>query len=218
MGLWGVFLMLTNLQIKILVGCVLLVLVVVSLVQGHALEPTDLVSASSYVVTALGFVLLLWDRWLWSWSVFHFWLSKRPDLRGTWKGELISDYTNSATNQRNVFLMIRQTNSTIDVRLFSAESSSVSLSGELTSDKAEVNTLIITYRNEPQLFKREHSPISYGAMLLNVRGDKVYRLDGYYWTDRSTRGEVKFTMRSKEKSHDFEQAAKLNYSSLNSPS
>jgi hypothetical protein len=211
--------MLTDLQVKIIVGCVLLVLVVVSLVQGHALETKDLISASSSAATALGFLLFLWDRWLWSWSVFHSWLSKRPDLRGTRKGELLTDYTNSTTSQkRDVFLMIRQTNSTIDARLFSAESSSISLSGVLVSDKAEVNTLIITYRNEPHLLKREHSPIAYGGMLLNVRGDKVYQLDGHYWTDRSTRGEVKFTIRSREKSHDFEQATKLKYSSLNSAS
>jgi len=210
--------MLPDLQIKVLVGCVLLVLAIVSLVQGHALEPKDLISASSYAVTTLGFVLLLWDRWLWSWPVFHSWLSKRPDLRGTWKGELLSDYIDPATKQERpaiqVYLVVRQTNSNVDVRLFSADSSSISLSGNIISDRVGVNTLSVTYRNEPSLFKRDKSPIGYGGMLLNIRGKRVHKLDGEYWTDRLTRGQLTFTMHSSSAGHDFEQASKLKYQSL----
>jgi hypothetical protein len=95
------------------------------------------------------------------------------------------------------------------VRLLSAESSSVSLSGNLIADNGGVNMLIITYRNEPRLFSREHSQMSYGGMLLHVRGNEVYQLDGEYWTDRLTRGEAKFTTRSKTICHDFGQASQV---------
>jgi len=208
----------SRIQIKLFVFLVLSIVAAVLFSRGQSPSLKDLASTSSYAVTGVGLILVLWNRWLWSWWIFRPWLSKRPDLRGTWKGVLHSEYLDPTTHQRkgpiDVYLVIRQTNSDINVRLFSAESSSVSLSGGLISDGVDVSTLVVTYRNEPQLFKREHSPIGYGGMLLNVRGDKVYQLDGEYWTDRLTRGEAKFTTRSKTICHDFGQAAQVTYQGL----
>src|SRR5579859_2810115 len=208
----------SRIQIKLFVFLVLAIVAAVLFSRGQSPSLKDLASTSSYAVPGVGLILLFWNRWLWSWWIFRPWLSKRPDLRGTWKGVLHSEYLDPATQQRSgpidVYLVIRQTNSDINVRLFSAESSSVSLSGNLISDGVDVNTLVITYRTEPQLFKREQSPIAYGGMLLNVRGDKVYQLDGEYWTDRLTRGEAKFTTRSRMICHDFGQASQATNQAL----
>jgi hypothetical protein len=149
-------------------------------------------------------------------------LSNRPDLRGTWKGELSSNWVDPTTNQKRppieVYLAIRQTNSTIDVRLFSSESCSVSLSGNVLADNAGVNTLAITYENTPQILIRERSRISHGGMILSIRGDgNPHQLDGEYWTDRSTIGQLKFTARAKRISHDFDQAGKVKYQTLTAP-
>jgi hypothetical protein len=204
----------SKIKIKLLIACVFLMVVVVLSTEGRAISIKDLFSTLSYVVTGTWFILFIWDRWLWSFLILNL-LSKRPDLRGTWKGTLRSDYPDPTTQEKkgliDVYLVIRQTNSTIDVRLFSAESSSVSLSGNLIADNGGVNMLTITYRNEPRLFNREHSQMSYGGMLLHVRGDKVYQLDGEYWTDRATRGEIKFSLWSKAKCHDFGQASQVAY-------
>lgn len=214
--------MLNSLQIKTLVGCVIVIMAITILVQGHPLSIKDLSTVGSYAATSLGVLLLLWERWLWSWWVFRRWLSNRPDLRGTWKGELRSNWVDPATNQKKgpieVYLAIRQTNSTIDVRLFSSESSSVSLSGNILADNAGVNTLAITYENTPQILMRERSRISHGGMLLSIRGDGLpHQLDGEYWTDRSTIGQLKFTSRAKRISHDFDQASKVKYLTLIAP-
>lgn len=215
--------MLSDIQIKVLVGCVIVIMAGAILVQGHPIAVKDLSAVGSYAVTGIGFLLILWERWLWSWWIFRRWLSKRPDLRGTWKGELYSNWVDPVTQQKRgpieVYLAIRQTNSTIDVRLFSSESSSVSLSGHIFADSVGLNTLAITYENTPLILIRERSRISHGGMLLSIRGDgRPHQLDGEYWTDRSTIGQIKLTSRAKRISHDFDQATKVKYQTLTAPS
>lgn len=110
--------------------------------------------------------------------------------------------------------MVRQTYSTIDVRLFSAESSSVSLSGSFFNDNANLYTLACTYRNTPTILRRRKSPISHGGLLLYVRGTPIHQLDGEYWTDRNTAGEIVFDDRAKQEAHDFGQAQGFKYNNI----
>jgi hypothetical protein len=145
-------------------------------------------------------------------------LTTRPDLRGTWKGTLQSNWVDPVTNQSrgaiDIYLVIRQTYSKVDVRLFSAESSSVSLSSNIFADNAGLYTLAITFRNTPTVLRRTGSPISHGGMLLYVRGTPIHQLDGEYWTDRSTKGELMFSAKTAAISHDFGQATRLTYDPL----
>src|ERR1700690_4493726 len=83
---WRVFIVPTDVQIKAIVGLVIAVVAVVFLVHGVYVAPGVLNSAFSWAVAVVAFALLLWERWLWSWRVFRPWLTRRPDLRGTWKG------------------------------------------------------------------------------------------------------------------------------------
>jgi hypothetical protein len=207
----------TSTQIKVLVGLVVGIWVVVLLVQGHPV-PLDYLKAFSYVVTGVSFALLLWERWLWSWKGFRPWLTTRPDLRGTWKGHLISNWvdphTKEGRGQIETYLVIRQTYSTIDVRLLTAESGSVSLSANVVADGEGMNTVAVVYRNTPRALLRERSPIGHGGMLLYVRGTPVHQLDGEYWTDRQTKGELTLRLRSGELCHDFAQAQKTRYEAV----
>ncbi|MFZ3339675.1 MAG: hypothetical protein WA213_02250 [Terriglobales bacterium] len=139
------------------------------------------------------------------------------DLRATWKGQLDSNYEDPDVRQRKppieVYIVVRQTHSTIDLRLFSAESSSVSLSGSFFSDNADLYTLACTYRNTPTILRRKKSPISHGGLLLYVRGTPIHHPDGEYRTDRNTAGEIIFTHRAKEEAHDFAQAQGFKFKS-----
>jgi SMODS-associating 2TM, beta-strand rich effector domain len=81
----------SKIKIKILVVSVLLLVAGVLLAQGRAVSVKDLLSTSSYVVSGVWLILFLWDKWFWAFPILHL-LSKRPDLRGTWKGTLQSDY------------------------------------------------------------------------------------------------------------------------------
>ncbi|HUJ29947.1 MAG TPA: hypothetical protein VLY23_01605 [Candidatus Acidoferrum sp.] len=201
---------LTEIQIKAFVGLVVGLWLIITLAGGQPL-PGHLLSSFSYAVTGTSFTLLLWDRWLWRNRIFRGWLTKRPDLGGTWKGTLLSSWPDPETGQRTgpieVYLVIRQTFSSISARMFSVEMNSVSLSAAIVSERSGTHTLFITYRSEPRVLLREVSPIHYGGMLLNVRGTPVQRLDGGYWTDRLTKGEAEFLARARGMSDDFGTAA-----------
>src|SRR5450432_2458268 len=86
----------TSMQIKVLIGLVVVIWAVVLLVQGHPV-PIDYLKAFSYSVTGVSFSLVLWERWLWSWRVFRPWLTNRPDLRGKWRGYLASNWVDPTT-------------------------------------------------------------------------------------------------------------------------
>ena len=204
----------TSMQTKVLVGLIVVIWAVVLLVQGHPV-PLDYLKAFSYVVTGVSFALLFWERWLWSWRVFRPWLTNRPDLRGTWKGHLVSNWIDPITKQGrgeiDAYLVVRQTYTTIDVRLLTAESGSISLSANIVADGEGIHTVAVVYRNTPRALLREHSPIGHGGMLLYVRGIPIHQLDGEYWTDRQTKGELTLRLRSSELRHDFDQAQKAHY-------
>ncbi len=204
----------TSTQIKVLIGLVVVIWVVVLLVQGHPV-PIDYLKAFSYSVTGVSFSLVLWERWLWSWAVFRPWLTNRPDLRGTWKGHLESNWVDPNTKQGRgqieAYLVIRETYSALDVRLLTAESSSVTLSANIIADSEGIHTAAIVYRNTAKALLRDRSPMGHGGMLLYVRGLPVHQLDGEYWTDRGTKGELNFRLRSGELCHDFDQAQQGDY-------
>lgn len=201
--------MLTENQLKALVAVAVVIWAGVLIFQ-H--QPVSLHSLTpfSYVVTGLSGVLLLWERWLWAWPAFRPWLTSRPDVRGTWKGTLHSSWIDPKTRQHRppseVYYVIRQTYSTIDVRIVTVDSLSESLSGNVFCDKVGVYKLATTYRNIPRLLERDRTPVHHGGALFNLIGDPIHKLDGEYWTDRGTSGELIFTARTRGIVHDFDEA------------
>lgn len=199
----------SGLHLKWLVGVVLVALTAVLMFQGKSIPFNDIYNAFSYVVSAVAVVLVFWERYLWHWWPFYPHFHTKPNLRGTWKGELVSDFPDRHGEVIEVYLVVRQTFSTIDIRLFSAESSSVSLSAHFVSDNIGFYTLASTYRNTPTVLRRQRSPINHGGLLLSIRGAPVHQLDGEYWTDRGTKGEIVFRSRSNCYADDFSHAQRL---------
>jgi hypothetical protein len=173
--------------------------------------------AFTTAVTAGAIFGVLWDKYLWAWKPFCY-LDPKPDLRGTWKGLLHSSYVNPEMGEQRrdieSYLIVRQTYSKIDVRYFSSESGSVSVAANLFADNEGLFTLACTYRNTPRLPIRERSPIGHGGLLLYVRGNPVHKLEGEYFTERLTKGEMEFATRSEKEAHDFEQAQGFRYKKL----
>ena len=52
------------------------------------------------------------------------------------------------------------------------------------------------YLNTPKAGVRERSEIHYGSTILNFDGFKVTKMDGEYWTDRETTGEITLTKKN----------------------
>lgn len=162
-------------------------------------------SPASIVVTVLVVLGLAFDRWAWAWpgirSIWH-----RPDIRGTWKGEIQSNFS-GATDPIEAYLSIHETYSSVTVRLFTQQSSSKTTVAAVATDADDIDTVVGLYRNEPLLSERDKSPIHDGAFSLLLE-DKA-SLRGKYWTDRGTQGEMTFRRVSKENTAGFSVAQVL---------
>ena len=197
--------------LKLLAGVIVLAFIIACL-----LHQTKY-SAFTTAATAGAVFMALWDRYLWRWKPFCY-LDWKPNLRGTWQGLLHSDYRMHETGERRInietYLVIRQTYSKINIRLMTAESGSESLSANLFADGEGLFTLASSYRNTPRISVRERSPISHGGMSLSVRGKPVHMLEGEYFTDRKTKGEMEFVARSDGFASDFAQAQGFKFRKL----
>ena len=166
-----------------------------------------------YSIAVLVAVVLwgAWDRWIWRVSLFQRMQFVPPKILGTWKGELRSHWTGPDTEgrppQKDVYLVIRQTSSTISVALLTDESQSQSQS--VLAKATKVNGLSYLYLNEPEMAANEGSHIHRGAAIFRLSDTPVARLRGRYWTDRETRGELIFKERHSKLADDYEMAAAL---------
>lgn len=171
------------------------------------------VSWLKYLSTVTGILLLLlgaFDLWLWRLPFLQGWFVKRPVIRGTWRAVLRSNWIDPVTERVpapiNGFMMVRQTYSSLSLRLLTSESSSELIGAEIVSYSDGTTSIASVYRNEPKQLIRQRSSIHYGAILLQVIGRPVTGLTGHYWTDRNTAGEIELSNRRSEIYPSFETA------------
>lgn len=174
--------------------------------------PASFFSPLSAVVSVLALFLLVFDKWVWAWPLVRV-IAKRPDLRGTWKAELRSNWLDPDTKLPGkaieAYIVVRQTASSVYVRLMTQESHSTSVAASLLPEADGAYLLSSIYRNEPRLSKRGDSPIHHGGLVLRLSGAPVQRMSGHYWTDRKSDGEIDLKHLSRKAADDFEAARAL---------
>lgn len=146
---------------------------------------------------------IIFTKWLWRWQPFQGWLIKIPDLQGTWRGELRSDWINPETGKGidsiPLALVIKQTFSSIKCTLMTKESSSYSTTADInTAQNGDDLYLIYNYTNRPKATIRDRSVIHDGAAILKIINNPNKCLEGEYWTSRKTRGEMTLFFDSKD--------------------
>jgi len=173
------------------------------------------VSWLRHISTVTGILLLLlgaFDMWLWRLPFLQGWFVKRPIIRGTWQAILRSNWVDPSTGKGiepiDGFMVIRQTYSSLSLRLSTGESSSELIGAEVIALPDGTMRMAGVYRNEPRQLLREKSPIHNGAILLEIIGRPVTCLKGHYWTDRNTSGEIELNNRRNEIFHNYETAKK----------
>jgi hypothetical protein len=164
-------------------------------------------------VSVLSALFLVFDRWAWKWPVFKEWLVNQPNLHGTWKALLKSDWVDPATGTTvapiECIMTIRQTYSRFSARLFTKESSSYLVAHKIERHNDGVFQLYGTYQNTPDIMLRgERSEIHYGALVLEVRGDPPKSLVGHYWTDRGSRGSLELSDRTPKIIEGYQEGAR----------
>jgi hypothetical protein len=147
-------------------------------------------STATTVVLVLAF---LFDVWAWKLPYLNQWFVKRPVVEGTWSVVLTSNWINPATGQGispiQAYMVIRQTLSTLSMRLLTKESSSALVGTEIVCSADGLFCISGVYRNEPQFQFRHRSEIHYGGLWLEVSEDVGQKtMKGHYWTDRNTAG------------------------------
>ncbi len=130
-------------------------------------------------------------------------------MRGTWKGFVNSTWVDPATGEqiaaRDAFLIVRQTYSTI-ITLLTSESASTSLVASLDAKRGTGAAAQWLFINTPRLPLQRGSRIHHGAAMLEIHGTPPNRLTGCYWTDRDSKGELDFRIRSPALHTDFQAA------------
>jgi hypothetical protein len=146
----------------------------------------------SIVTGVLATALAACDRWLWRIPGLSF-LHGVPDLNGTWRGEIHSIRKDDDGQPRApipIALVIRQSYTSLSVSLFTAESSSVSIAAGLSTEADGRTVVSYLYRSEPKLSAQDRSRVHHGGVKLTLIGDGDI-LDGAYWTDRDSKGEIR---------------------------
>ena len=167
----------------------------------------------SKVVGVLMLLLTAFDLWLWRVRFLQGWLVKRPVLTGTWRTEVRSNWKDPATGQQiapvAAFMVIRQTFSTLNLCLITDESRSELLGAGISLGAEGTYRVFGVYRNEPRFAVRNRSAMHYGALELRVAGSPPERIEGHYWTDRDTAGELSLSDRKSGHAHDIASAKNL---------
>ena len=122
--------------------------------------------------TGVSFLVVLgaaFEFLLWRWFCLHGWFVKRPDLRGTWRVELQSDWIDPTTN-RGVplvvcYMGVVQTLSTLQMHLMTPESESWFIAESISESPSAVGYQIAgVYTNRPQTHLRgDRSEMHLGA-------------------------------------------------------
>lgn len=196
------------LGVAVAIWCILLWFSGVPLAKG-SLAPFSTVVG---VLVALG---LLLEHVLWHEPWLQPWLVKRPDLRGTWQVELVSDWIDPSTGKPlqpiRAYMAVTQTLSRLQMHLMTKESESWFVASSIEpSLKNDGYRIAAVYTNEPLLHLRgNRSEIHYGALALDTHGASKCRpcaLAGQYWTDRRTRGTMKLFARKDASYSRFDDA------------
>ncbi len=168
----------------------------------------------STVITAVLYAVMAFDLWLWKLPFLHDWFVKRPVISGIWKVEIKSNWVNPATGAHILpvegYMVIRQTFSTLSMRLLTAESSSELVGTEIVCSADGLYCVSGVYRNEPRFEVRDRSVIHYGAVWLRISDEPQKSISGHYWTDRESAGEIHLTDQRTRKFQTF-QSAKAYY-------
>ena len=104
-------------------------------------------------------------------------------------------------------MVVRQTLSTLSMRLLTRESSSALVGTEVVCSADGLYCITGVYRNEPWFDFRYRSEVHYGGLWLQVANDDGTEImAGHYWTDRNTAGSIRLSGRVSRKYQSFASA------------
>lgn len=160
----------------------------------------DLRRLLAYVPSLVGFAVVVFDLWLWKIPGVSR-VTGRPRLYGTWQAKLTPNANSRIPEGGNWgpivgAMVIEQTFWTMSIRFHTDQSSSSSTTAALAADSEskQSRSLYFTYANKARQEHNERSYPHHGTTLLQVTGLDPQILEGSYWTDRLTAGDITLTL------------------------
>lgn len=178
---------------QVIVGIVAMTWLAIALLTGQTLSPTPL-RLYSIAGSIVFLAMLAYEHYIWRWRIVRRFTGV-PLVAGTWRGSLVSSYVDaSGVSKAPVPAAIRvtQTASVVTVTLFTEDSTSNSKYVQLAELPDSRWRLTWSYVNNPRSGVRDRSGPHNGSAEAILGGNGA-SLDGEYFTDRLTRGELHFT-------------------------
>lgn len=197
-------------KVQVVVAIVVLVFAGGIILSGGAVESTWLRFFGVAVFVVVG-ALAIWEKFIWRLPPIQRLKGAPTDISGTWEGTLTSLWVGPGgvtPGPKTVYLVIRQTASTVSVVLLTDESRSHSSLAAVTAD-VHGNRLDYLFLNSPAAHHEEKSRMHRGATTLDICGRPATGLEGRYWTDRETRGDFVFANRHRTHAGNFDSARSL---------
>ncbi|RPE84870.1 hypothetical protein EDF28_0812 [Curtobacterium sp. PhB137] len=175
----------------------------------------DLRRLLAYVPSLVGFAVVVFDLWLWKIPGVSK-ITGRPRIYGTWQAKLTPN-ANSRIPERGNWgpiigaMVIEQTFWTMSIRFHTDQSSSSSTTAALAADSEskQSRSLYFTYANKARQEHNERSYPHHGTTLLQVTGLDPQILEGSYWTDRLTAGDITLTLVDRRVDRSASEAVRL---------
>ena len=148
------------------------------------------------VVTLDTIAVFLFAKWIWKWKILYNWLVPFPNLNGTWKGVIETNWKDEKTGKKPnsipVILTIKQSFTNISCVMRTGEMTSYSfISGFVIDKENQILKLVYSYNSIPKQTVKERSPQHFGTMYFDIiNNNESKELSGDYWTGRETTGRV----------------------------
>lgn len=153
--------------------------------------------AVGYIPTVATLLVAMWDIWLWRLPGFQR-VARRPWLTGLWSATLLPTEASQIPSGGNrgpitAFVVIKQSFWSVAVRQYTAESRSDSLATAWGKTSGG-DRLTFTYENQPRQQLEARSSRHLGTTALDVVGLRPNLLQGEYFTDRYTKGDMELRL------------------------
>ena len=188
----------SRLQITIILAITVLAWFIVLMIQGTEVS-LALLAPFSTVVGVLVVLSLIVEYYLWRKSWLQKWFVSMPDIRGTWKITIQSDWVNPDTGEKaapiECFMGVKQSMSSLQMHLMTPESESWFIAHSIRqTESGHGYQIAAVYTNKPSVnLRNDRSAMHLGALIFETHGESELlpkNIDGEYWTDRKTTGTI----------------------------
>jgi hypothetical protein len=201
-------------ELKILVSISIAIASLIAItylcVLNKSIDSKSILRSVSFGISGTTLFWTFYFSFGWKWPILNL-MFYRPNLNGTWSGEIISDWKDE--NQKSIppigfKLVVRQSFLRIHFTSFTKDFVGVSYS-ETFSIKKHTGLKNISYLYRKDTSQKSNDILQEGATELRLIEGDIRTLQGKYWSSIKTNGTINVVWISKEHADSWNEAKKL---------